>query len=206
MILSVLTIVLAVAVWGVVHSWLASLGAKEAATRRLGERLAQGHRILYNVFSVVTFAPILLLVGLLPDRILYLVKPPLEYVMLGGQLLAILAALVALKQTDALSFVGLKQLMGQERPTILITSGLYRYVRHPMYFFALVFIWLTPVMTMNVLTLCIGLTAYFFVGAYFEERKLARVFGRAYEEYRSRTPMMIPLPRATRPGNARRSA
>src|SRR5512143_3164751 len=184
MILSILTIVFAIAEWGGVHSSLASPGAKDAATHRLGGRLAQGYRFLYNVFSVITFAPILLLVGLLPDRSLYLVKPPLEYVMLGGQLLAILGAVVALKQTDALSFVGLKQLVGQEQPTILTTSGLYRYVRHPMYFFSLVFIWLTPVMTMNTLTFCIGLTAYFFVGAYFEERKLARVFGRAYEEYR----------------------
>lgn len=31
------------------------------------------------------------------------------------------------------------------------------------------------------------------IGLQFEERKLVREFGRAYEEYRARTPMLFPL-------------
>jgi protein-S-isoprenylcysteine O-methyltransferase Ste14 len=117
--------------------------------------------------------------------------------MLAGQVLAILALLLAVRQTDALGLLGLKQLAGQDESAELVTGGLYRYMRHPMYFFGLVIIWLTPVMTVNVLALYVGLTAYLFVGAYFEEKKLARVFGKAYEQYKARTPMMIPFPRLT---------
>jgi protein-S-isoprenylcysteine O-methyltransferase Ste14 len=193
MILSVVIIVLAIALWGAVHSWLASLGAKAAVPRSLGEVGSRGYRLLYNLFALVTFVPILLLVGLLPDRILYLVRPPFEYLMFAAQFLALLGLLVAVYQTDALGFVGLKQLMGQDESPALVTAGLYRYMRHPMYFFALLIIWLTPIMTMNLLVACIGLTAYLFIGAHYEERKLSRIFGRPYDEYKARTPMMIPL-------------
>ncbi len=195
MILSVLTIVLALTVWGAVHSWLASLEAKAAVRQRLDLPLSNAYRFLYNIFSVVTFAPILLLVGVLPDRILYLAHPPLEYLMLAGQFMAVIGLLAAIRQTDALGLLGLKQLMGQQENTTLVTGGLYRYVRHPMYFFGLLIIWLTPVMTVNVLAVCIGLTAYLLTGAHFEERKLSRVFGRAYDEYKSRTPMIVPFPK-----------
>ena len=39
--------------------------------------------------------------------------------------------------------------------------------------------------------LCI--TAYFVIGAWFEERKLERVFGEAYSRYRSRVPGLLPF-------------
>ncbi len=198
MILSVLAIILALALWGVVHSWLASLEAKAAFRRRFDQQASSAYRFLYNVFSVVTFVPILLLVGVLPDRILYLVRPPAEYVMLLGQLMAAIGLLAAIRQTDALGLLGLKQLMGRQESSALVTGGLYRYMRHPMYFFALLIIWLTPVMTVNVLAACIGLTVYVLAGAHFEERKLSRVFGRAYDEYKSRTPMIVPLPKLER--------
>ena len=194
MILSVVRLVLAMALWGVVHSWLASLGVKEAARRLLGEGGLRGYRLMYNLVSLLTFVPILLLVGSLPDRILYLAPPPFEYLMFAAQFLALLGLLLAVWQTDALGLIGLRQLLGQEERSDLVTAGLYRYMRHPMYFFGLLIIWLTPVMTANTLVTCLGLTAYVFLGAYYEERKLSRVFGRAYAEYKSRTPMIIPLP------------
>jgi len=69
---------------------------------------------------------------------------------------------------------------------------LYRFVRHPLYTAGLVFIWLTPVMTVNRLVLYLSLTVYILIGAYFEERKLQREFGKEYEDYQIRTPMLFP--------------
>lgn len=74
----------------------------------------------------------------------------------------------------------------------MVTGGLYRWVRHPLYTAGLVFIWLTPVMTVNLLVLNIGLTIYLVVGAIFEERKLVREFGAAYRDYQENVPMLIP--------------
>jgi len=69
-----------------------------------------------------------------------------------------------------------------------VLTGLYRWVRHPLYTAGLLFIWLIPVMTANLLALNIGLTIYLITGALFEERKLVREFGEAYIEYRKVTP------------------
>ena len=112
--------------------------------------------------------------------------------MRGGQLLAALMLIVAFLQTDSLSFVGLRQLFETEKFSQLVTRGLYRVVRHPLYTFGLLFIWLTPNVSQNSLTIYIGATIYTLVGAYFEERKLLRDFGDAYAEYRRITPMLIP--------------
>jgi protein-S-isoprenylcysteine O-methyltransferase Ste14 len=75
----------------------------------------------------------------------------------------------------------------------MVTGGFYKYARHPLYTAGLIFIWLLPSMTCNLLALNIGLTVYLFVGAYFEERKLLLEFGEAYAEYRRRTPMFVPF-------------
>ena len=112
--------------------------------------------------------------------------------MRGGQLLAALMLFVAFLQTDSLSFVGLRQLFETRESGQLVTRGLYRVVRHPLYTFGLLFIWLTPTVSQNSLTVYIGATIYTLVGAFFEERKLLRDFGDAYAEYRRITPMLIP--------------
>jgi len=56
----------------------------------------------------------------------------------------------------------------------------------------LLFLWLSPQVTVNSFTLYAAVTIYILIGAYFEERKLLREFGEAYADYRSRTPMLIP--------------
>ena len=112
--------------------------------------------------------------------------------MFGGQIIAALMLLIAFLQTDSLSFVGLRQLFEKEKTGILVTRGLYRVVRHPLYTFGLLFIWLTPTVSQNSLTVYIGATLYTLVGAYFEERKLLHDFGDAYVEYRRVTPMLLP--------------
>ena len=190
--LNALWLIGAVAAWGLVHSLLASLAAKDAFQRRLGIRAMRLYRLGYNLFAVVSFLPILLLMVALPNLPLYRVPAPWSYFMLAGQGLAVLLLLAGVLQTDTLSFVGLRQILEGLRPSGLVTGGLYGYVRHPLYTAGLLFLWLTPVMSINMLTVYLGLTAYILIGAWFEERKLLREFGSAYAEYRRKTPMLIP--------------
>lgn len=179
-------ILLSLALWGVVHSFLASHLAKDLiGLRRL-------YRLLYNVFSVVSFAPILYLLVVLEDQPLYQVPDPWSFVFFGGQALSALLLLVAVLQTDTLSFVGLRQLFEEEKPGQLVTHGLYTVVRHPLYLFSILVLWLSPSMSINSLIFNLGVTAYFVIGAYFEERKLLRDFGADYAEYKKRTPFLIP--------------
>jgi len=189
-----LWLILSVLIWGVVHTWLASLGAKDWFRKLFtGNRGMSFYRFGYNVFSALSFLPILWLLAVLPDMDLYRIPPPWMYLFLAGQGVAGLLLFVGLLQTGVLAFVGLRQLFErEERQPSLVTNGLYRFVRHPLYSAGLLFIWLTPLMTMNLLILFVSLTIYIIVGAFYEERKLAREFGQEYMDYRSVTPMLIP--------------
>jgi protein-S-isoprenylcysteine O-methyltransferase Ste14 len=73
-----------------------------------------------------------------------------------------------------------------------MTGGLYHYVRHPLYTFSLLILWLSPTMTLNSFIVYLALTIYILIGIVFEERKLLREFGEEYANYRSITPMLIP--------------
>ncbi len=188
--MSIFILLLALAIWGVVHSFLASPLAKDLFRLKAGS--ADFYRLAYNVFAGISFLPILYLMASLPDRPVYQVSAPWSYLMLGGQAISALMLFVAFLQTDSLSFVGLRQLIDEEKTGALVTRGLYRVVRHPLYTFGLLFIWLSPSVSQNSLTVYIGATLYTLIGAYFEERKLLRDYGEAYVEYKRKTPMIVP--------------
>jgi len=185
-------LILAVAIWGILHSILASTGVKDLFRRAFGSGFMKSYRLLYNVYAVVSVLPVLYLMITLPDEALYQVPVPYDYVMRVGQGASAFLLFVAVLQTDVFSFVGLRQLFEEERPGKLITSGLYRFVRHPLYTFSLLILWLSPNMSMNSFVAYLAFTLYILVGVYFEERKLLREFGQEYAEYRSITPMLIP--------------
>jgi len=190
--MSVFVLLLSLAIWGIVHSVLASRFAKDMLRGLLGAGFARWYRLGYNMFAALSFAPILYLMATLPNGMVYQIPAPWNVLLFGGQLLSAFLLLISLLQTDVLSFAGLRQLFEDEDKGALVTRGFYKLVRHPLYTFSLLFIWLTPVMTQNSLTVYIGATLYMLVGAYFEERKLEREFGQAYVDYKRVTPMLIP--------------
>jgi methanethiol S-methyltransferase len=192
--LSFALILITFLLYGLVHSLLASLTVKAWVQRALGEWGGRIYRLAYNLLAVISLLPVLALSALLPDQRLYAIPLPWTLLTLALQGLAVVALLVGLLQTGALSFLGLSQIFDskQPSPTRLVVHGLYRWVRHPLYSAGLVFIWLTPLMTTNLLAFNLGATAYLITGALFEERKLLREFGPDYARYRDRTPMLVP--------------
>lgn len=193
---SALLLLASIAVYGVVHSWLASLQAKALARRAFGPITRRLYRLAYNIFAVVSFLPVLGVLALAPGRTLYAIPWPWALLTLGIQALAGLALLLGVAQTGLASFLGLAQLVNPEADEDsgrLVVGGLYGWVRHPLYTAGLVILWLAPVMTTGLLIFNLGLTLYLYVGALFEERKLLRQYGQAYAEYRRRTPMFLKL-------------
>jgi protein-S-isoprenylcysteine O-methyltransferase Ste14 len=76
----------------------------------------------------------------------------------------------------------------------LVTSGPYRFVRHPIYT-ALLTATLGTALVNNLLGLIVvaALAGYFYYCGTVEERNLTATFPQAYPEYRTRTKMLIPF-------------
>ncbi len=85
--------------------------------------------------------------------------------------------------------------------TALVTGGPFGLVRHPMYL-SIVLLWLGASLALLNPALLLGtaiLTPVLAARSKLEEEMLTRHFGRAYEEYAARVPMLIPGPSVFRP-------
>ena len=84
--------------------------------------------------------------------------------------------------------------MTQKAEPELVTSGAYRFVRHPIYSGLLAGVLGTALVT-NLIGLIIVavLVAYFYYCASVEEKNLTATFPTAYPAYRTRTKMLIPF-------------
>jgi protein-S-isoprenylcysteine O-methyltransferase Ste14 len=198
--MEIILIFISVAAFGLVHTLLASYRAKLMAQKALGKNTAASiYRLVFNLLAVLSLAPALVLVVVLPDREVYRFPEPLNYLALIIQTIAGLGVVYSIYQLDVWFFAGLRQLLDQGRESIdststaqLVTNGLHRYVRHPLYTTSIVFLWLSSPMTINRLTLIVCFTLYFYLGSIFEERKLVHEFGDAYRQYQRDVPRLIP--------------
>jgi protein-S-isoprenylcysteine O-methyltransferase Ste14 len=185
--------ILALIGYFVLHSWLAAEGTKRRVLALTGWSRA-GYRLGFNAISVF---------GLVAVAWLYLRLPPWPLwsaagVVTGLGWLILVAGVVviylAMRPYDTAEFIGLRAPEHAAGLGDLSTGGLNAYVRHPLYFGTLLCFWGNVVRTGsgNALVLAVIGTAYLYIGAYLEERKLVAAFGADYEAYRSRTPMLIP--------------
>jgi protein-S-isoprenylcysteine O-methyltransferase Ste14 len=95
-----------------------------------------------------------------------------------------------------------KTFLGFENTTILVTTGLYRFIRHPMYgalLFLAVGLYLRGILNASpgrvvITSLAVGCCLGFvLLAAWAEERENLDRFGEAFERYRRTTKMFIPL-------------
>ncbi|MFK7889788.1 MAG: isoprenylcysteine carboxylmethyltransferase family protein [Granulosicoccus sp.] len=80
----------------------------------------------------------------------------------------------------------------QSKKETFQTPLLYKLVRHPMMSGVLVALWAVPTLTVGRLVFNVFMTAYVFIGLYFEERTLTAELGADYERYKETTPSVIP--------------
>lgn len=199
---NVTLILLAMAGFAVIHSLTAGIGVKHRLKRVFDERLVEGwYRLVYNVFSVISIAPVLWLMATLPDRVLYVVRLPYLFLLLCIQALGVLGFLLGAFSVDLWRFIGIRQVLaffsGDRLPLqeeALQEKGIYGISRHPLYFFSLLLIWPIPVMTLNLLAFNIGATLYLIIGSLFEEHRLLDAHGETYRCYCRKVPWLIPWP------------
>jgi len=176
------------------HSLLASLRAKAIVEQWFGASNTHWYRLTYNLLAVLLLIPVLALIVFLPDQTLYRFSQPWRTLAFVGQACAALLAVYTLLRTDLSDFMGLGRALGKipNPADELVIDGAYAWVRHPLYFAGLIYLWLSPSMTINRLAFYAALSIYIVIGAVFEERKLLIAFGQSYAIYQKRVPMLIP--------------
>lgn len=182
-------------IYGIIHSAFASVPVKNWMAAQFGLGNPKLYRLFYVMQSSLFSVIYLSLVFILPDRVIYIIPVPWLFVFLLIDLAAAFCAYLGLKQTGISSFLGLEFLFTREnslQTQSLNTGGFYRYVRHPVYFFSLILIWLLPIMSWNILAFNIGATAYLIIGSHYEERKLIQDFGQEYLDYQKQVPAFWP--------------
>jgi protein-S-isoprenylcysteine O-methyltransferase Ste14 len=85
-------------------------------------------------------------------------------------------------------------LLSFERTSSLVTSGVYHYIRHPLYGSLLFLAWGTFLKEVTWYSVClvVAATVLLIVTAKIDEAECVRYFGTAYEEYMKRTKMFVP--------------
>lgn len=87
-----------------------------------------------------------------------------------------------------------KQLYQFEQTTNLVDSGIFRYIRHPLYSSLLFLTWgiLLKHITLELLIISLLSTLFLFLTAYFDEKECIRYFGEPYKSYMKKTRRFIP--------------
>lgn len=185
--------------FGVGHSLLTIAPVK----RRLEPFLGSAYRVIYNLFAflhfcIVYFAGLSLLSG---NRFSFLSSWPFGWFSFFLMLAGVVLMLLALRQYDLGQFSGLTQLRRaksadkQASVDVLIEplnrTGLNKFVRHPLYSGVFLFVWGNAVSPFGFWT-AVFASLYLLVGAHYEERKLIRVYGNEYQNYKELVPAFVP--------------
>jgi protein-S-isoprenylcysteine O-methyltransferase Ste14 len=199
--IDVIILIVLIALFGYVHSVLASEKIKIFIRKNFGKRIAF-YRIGYNLFSVIS---LYLIWDMAPQPSLqiYTLPPPYDYLVLIPQFLSLAGMIWCFKYISFREFTGLYQLDKyfknqyaddelDENYTLRI-EGPYKYSRHPIYFFSIIFLLFRAEMNLFYLTMFISFTAYFYIGSYYEEKKMVRMFGDLYRNYQKKVPRIFPF-------------
>jgi len=180
------------------HSALAHARVKTLVAQWTGAHF-RFYRIAFNLFSTILF--VVLIGWLFAQPAVPFVEETMTQKLIGATLflLGMVVLLLAFRSFNKAEFIGLEQLRPKPttKPTTpkLISTGLYAYVRHPLYFAiivmllgALLFLPHWPMLVF------VGVTfVYLPIGVHFEEQKLISEFGDTYRQYQRQVKMLVPF-------------
>jgi protein-S-isoprenylcysteine O-methyltransferase Ste14 len=178
---------------------LASYSVKESFKKNFGNLIAF-YRLGYNLFAIVSLYLIYEL-SPKPHVIIYDLQNPFDMLILIPQFIALIGLLWSFKYICVKEFLGINQIKRYiqkkyssdlDEDLTLTIGGPYKYSRHPIYFFSIMFLLFRPTMDLFYLTYFLLIVAYFYIGAYYEEKKLVRSFGEIYTRYQESVPQIFP--------------
>lgn len=194
-------IILLFALFGYSHSLLASNKIKRLVISHIGNYVAF-YRLIYNIISIATLYGLFKILPR-PHTIIYDLKYPYDFIILIPQYLSLGGLIWSLKFICVKEFLGINQIKRWfnnqydikelDEELSLRIKGAYKFMRHPLYFFSMMFLLFRPVMDLFYLTCLICIIIYFYIGSYFEEKRLVEKFGENYLKYKEKVPRFFPV-------------
>lgn len=180
-------------VFGFLHSALATTTVKIRAGKILSS-YSKYYRILYSFFNLLFVGFTLYYNFSIPSPLLWTNPGWLNIVLLVTTAFALLMMIISMKKYFLdLSGIDVFLQPKNEHP-VLQTNGLNKYVRHPLYTATLLLtasLFFLHANTANLIS-AMSIFIYTYVGVYFEEKKLMKLFGKEYEAYALTHPKLIP--------------
>lgn len=191
-----LVLSLSLIAWCVIHSVLISNKFTSFITARAGYKV-KFYRLSFNIFSLVTFIPIIIFAKTIQSEYLFRWTGYLQLFRGIVIFLSLFLFYAGAKSFDLLQFLGIRQIRNfsnNKLPTDLGNlnmDGILSVIRHPWYSASILIIWARNI-DMSVLIVNVVLTFYLVIGTYLEERKLVIQFGDTYRMYQRKVSMLFP--------------
>lgn len=193
---------LATALYGVVHSFLASNTAKRAVEQTLGARKRNGlYRPFYLLQSVITIVPVIRYIRRQPSLTVFEFRGTASVPFRLMQAIALGWAVTSAYEVGFGGILGIKPLfclfLGDEVPiepeaqgprldgSEMRVRGPFKLSRHPLNLAPLGVLCFNPRMTTNLLAFDLVSAAYLMLGSLHEESRLRGRYGDAYRAYQS---------------------
>ncbi len=178
-------------VWGagIAFAALHSLLAADIVKRRAYARgiSPQRYRLAYTAIAVITSLIWLAAVAHAPNPPVWRLPGAWAWAGWAVQIVGIGVFIAALRAIDGRAFLGLSA----GDPDAFVVRGIYRWMRHPMYTGAMLYLWARPQMGARDLALAAFASLYFWLGALHEERRMLAAHP-DYRRYRAEVPMFVP--------------
>lgn len=199
--LDVLILLILFGLYGYLHSILASFRVKSFLRNQFGKYIAF-YRLSFN-FLALAGLYLIWDYGPHPSLLIFELPSPYDLIIVGLQLLALAGVIWCFKYICFKEFLGLSQINRflsneydendlDERMTFRV-EGPYRFSRHPVYLFTILFLLLRPEMNLFYLTMFVSFVIYFYIGSVYEEKKLVEVFGEKYINYQKDVSRIFPF-------------
>ena len=183
-----------IALFGVQHSVMARQGFKKAWTRVVPR---ESERSVYVLMASAALLILMFLWRPIGGLAWEVTNPAFSTILMALFAIGWLLVLVSTFLINHFELFGLQQAWlhvtrREAAPPQFRQPLFYKMVRHPLYLGFFLAFWATPVMSYGHLLLAAGMSVYMRIAIRYEERDLVRLFGRDYEDYRSRVGMLTP--------------
>jgi methanethiol S-methyltransferase len=180
-------------VYFIVHSFLAANKTKEFIKIK-SPLLHKQYRIIYNSIALLGLILLSKFTFQFKGSLLF-ENSSVKFLGYGVILISMIILTLAFSSFDLHEFSGIGKHKEDRSSNRLIKNGLYRYVRHPLYFGTIImFLGLFLAQpTLLILELCVLVIIYLIIGSKLEENKLIDQFGSEYLEYRKEVKGLVPF-------------